>query len=539
MTSKNRQTTFLRDATGLVRAFTWFDGMIVGVSFFLPSIAFFVLFGLQPFLWPGSNVIWTIGVFGTLILLPVLIAYAIFSAAMPRSGGDYIYVSRSISPALGFATGLVMVIFAAFGGIGAQGYFIPTMVISPHLAALGTIYNNTELVTLSQAVVQPTGIMALGTVLLLIMFLLLNLPPGTFRKLYNVLFIFCFLAYPIVFTLAFAFTSNQQFITTFDSFASTAGLNTSYAAIVDWGRQAGGVIVPQTLMASLAASPFIMFTVAFPQQAAYIGGEIKHGSKQIPIAMTVALFLETGMTAVAGYFVYQAVGYDFLSAITYWGNSGAPGYPLPAAPFMIFFMAVLYPNMALNIFMLIAGIIWSFLLMIAMALMVSRGVFAWAFDRVIPSALADVNERFHTPVKANAISAIGGFVFLVMYAYNFLGVYFNAVTAWTSAYVVVMIAAILFPFTNKSLFEQSPAWAKRKIGALPIVSLFGTLGAIALLVILYFIIAQPEKSGANLTSNLIIIGVYLVGIIGYYASKAYRKSQGIDLSLAFKEIPPE
>jgi APA family basic amino acid/polyamine antiporter len=538
MTAKTRPTTFLREATGLVREFTWFDGMMLGVAMFLPSVAFFVLFGVLPFLWPGSSAVLTIGVFGTLVLIPLLLVYSVLSAAMPRSGGDYVYVSRSISPALGFGTSLVFIIFAACGSLGAQGYFIPTMVIAPHLAALGSIYNNESMVAFAQNIVTPAGIMAIGTILLLVTFLLVSIAPHTFRRLYSILFIISFLGYPVLFVLSLAFSTNQQFISSFDSYATSAGLNTSYAAIIDFGNKAG-VVVPQSIMASLLAFPFIMFTVSFPQQAGYIGGEIKQGSKQISWGMATAMFACTIMTGIAGYFVYNTIGYDFLSAVTYWANSGSPGYPLPGAPFMTFFLAVLYPNLGFNIFMLIAGIIWSFVLMVAMAIMVSRAIFAWAFDRVVPGALADVNERLHTPVKANAIACVGGFVFVVAYAYNFLGVFFNAVAAWTSAYVIVMISAVVLPFTNKAVFGQSPAWVRKKIGAIPIMSIFGILGTAVTLLILYFIVAQPSISGVNPPSIILIIGVYLTGIIAYYVARSYRKSQGIDLELAFKQIPPE
>ena len=39
-----------------------------------------------------------VSVIGLLFDLPVMIAYGMFSSAMPRSGGDYVYISRTFLP---------------------------------------------------------------------------------------------------------------------------------------------------------------------------------------------------------------------------------------------------------------------------------------------------------------------------------------------------------------------------------------------------------------------------------------------------------
>jgi amino acid transporter len=535
------QKAFVRDATGLVRDFNWIDGMTMGIAWFLPSIAFLLLFGTMPFLWPGSNLIITIGVFGTLLLIPVLLCYSGLAAAMPRSGGDYVYVSRLLSPSLGFAISVIFVIFAAGASIGFQGFFIASFLMAPQFSVMGTVYNNSAMLAFSQAVNTPLAEVIMGFIMLAATFVLVNIPTRLLHKLYTAMFVIAFVAYPIIFTLVFAVTSNAQFVSTFNSYMSLAGINTTYTGIYQGALQAGAVVMPFSWQASFAAIPFVMLTIAFPQQAAYIGGEVKNSAKQIPLGMAASVFATTFMTAIAGYFVYNSVGYSWLSAVTSWNLSGAPGYPLPQSAYLMYFVTMLVPNLAFNIFMLIAGIIFSLLQMIALSLMVSRALFAWAFDRVAPSALAEVSDRFHAPVKANVIALVVGSVFMVAVTYNFLGVFFNAVTAWTSAYIIVMISAALLPFTNKGkvILERSPAWVKKKIAGFPLLTVFGILATAALLAILYEIVAEPAISGATPASIEVIMAVYAAGFIGYYASKAYRKTKGIDIGLAFKEIPPE
>ena len=50
-------------------------------------------------------------------------------------------------------------------------------------------------------------------------------------------------------------------------------------------------------------------------------------------------------------------------------------------------------------------------------------------------------------------------------------------------------------------------------------------------------------SGASLSANpgklWLGLGVYAVAIVIYFISRAVRRSQGIDLSLNYRELPPE
>ena len=48
----------------------------------------------------------------------------------------------------------------------------------------------------------------------------------------------------------------------------------------------------------------------------------------------------------------------------------------------------------------------------------TRCMFAWAFDRLLPQQLANVNERTHTPVVATVINAVAVEAFLIFYSYN-------------------------------------------------------------------------------------------------------------------------
>ncbi len=169
----------------------------------------------------------------------------------------------------------------------------------------------------------------------------------------------------------------------------------------------------------------------------------------------------------------------------------------------------------------------------------TRAIFAFSFDRLIPIRFADVSERFHTPVKATIVTVFGGLVFLYLTTQSFLGTYDNSIVAWTSGYIIVMLSAILFPVIRKRMFEQSPSMVRSKVGGLPLMSLFGVLGAASLIVVFYYLILDPAVSGFTTTGITVITIVYLLAIAAYFLARSYRRSKGIDVSLAFREIPPE
>jgi len=72
-------------------------------------------------------------------------------------------------------------------------------------------------------------------------------------------------------------------------------------------------------------------------------------------------------------------------------------------------------------------------------------------------------------------------------------------------------------------------------------SIAGIFGTIALLIVFYYLFNSPVVgiSVGSLIGTSVIVATYVVGMIIYYAAKAYRAKEGIDLSYAFKQIPPE
>lgn len=85
---------FVRDATGLTSSLSGRDAMVgnilaMGVSYFM-VFAFFA-----SLLYPGVNLPYTVLV----TLVPCVVVatiYYLFTVSMPRTGGDYVWVSRVV-----------------------------------------------------------------------------------------------------------------------------------------------------------------------------------------------------------------------------------------------------------------------------------------------------------------------------------------------------------------------------------------------------------------------------------------------------------
>jgi basic amino acid/polyamine antiporter, APA family len=250
--------------------------------------------------------------------------------------------------------------------------------------------------------------------------------------------------------------------------------------------------------------------------------------------------------------LYRTVGRDFLTAVN--AVSGDPEvYTLPNAPWWITLVSAAHANTVLVAFLGLTFIAWAPLIVYIQIVQPVRALFAWAFDQVIPERIASVNERTHTPVFTLGMIALLSIPFLYMAAYTtsfFKYIALSTIVGFP-VFVLVGLSAIVFPYRRRAAYEASVS--NINVGRVPLMTLFG-IGSVAAGVFggwLWF--AYPKlglpNAGNNFFDQLFTTpgsgGLSLVacclaaGAIIYYAASRYRKSQGIDLSLNYLEIPPE
>src|SRR5919108_3159522 len=92
---------FFRNATGLVRELTPFDAFNLVFSAVLIPVGITQVMGFAPQFWPHANMLVAFAIATPLVACFGLV-YLYFTTLMPRSGGDYVWVSRTLHPFLGF-----------------------------------------------------------------------------------------------------------------------------------------------------------------------------------------------------------------------------------------------------------------------------------------------------------------------------------------------------------------------------------------------------------------------------------------------------
>src|SRR5437588_8594087 len=95
------QGLFVRNATGLVRELNAFDAFNLVFSAVLIPVGITQVMGFTPQFWPLANMPAAFAIATPLVLCFGLV-YLYFTQLMPRSGGDYVWVSRTLHPSLGF-----------------------------------------------------------------------------------------------------------------------------------------------------------------------------------------------------------------------------------------------------------------------------------------------------------------------------------------------------------------------------------------------------------------------------------------------------
>ena len=257
--------------------------------------------------------------------------------------------------------------------------------------------------------------------------------------------------------------------------------------------------------------------------------------------MILAIVIGLVVTLILWQAMVNTVGMSFITAAAYLAWNGK--YPLPTygvTPFA--FAAPIYPNLLIITITFLSFFIQSgFFCVTPTILATSRNLFAWSFDRVAPEWLSSIDERTHRPLKAlgvllllvSASLAVNAFIPWLTTLYNMIILIFiNA--------MVVAVTAIVFPFVRKDMFNMAPAHARKKIEGVPLLSIVGLVTFFAMLWAAVATLLNPATSGPTQPGAFTLaIALYSIGLVWYYVAKWKRAKEGIDLSMVFREIPPE
>jgi APA family basic amino acid/polyamine antiporter len=522
---------FVREATGIVREISPLQAFVTTVA--VTNIGFGVATTYLPDLaiYPGLNLPLIFA-----LVLPFLLIhsalYSLMSTSMPRSGGDYVWISRIFHPAIGSSFGFTYIII---DGI-FMGFFANTFVTYGLYSVFGTIgalTKNTGLINWSSAVfTNPLWVTVIGTVLILYVALLLITGTRAYLKHQMVYWAIGMIGTLLAMGVFFS-TTPSSFAAAFDkylgSYVTYQGLiNTANLHYTPTTFVFGGVA-----LAWLANNGY--------QYSAYFSGEVKQVRKSMFLSTMGNNVISTAIYSLFALALVGAVGEKWLNSVSYLSVAQASAWKIPVPPNPYFFASLVAGNIVLATIINIALLAWAVIIIPSNWMAVTRISLGMGFDRILPDRFADVSERFNTPAKSIIFVAI--VTWLGMVATNFYSATsanLNYTVLATFIWAIVAFACAIFPFVRKNIYERSPI-ARYKLGGLPVVTIVGAISFVFFAFLSYTSAVNSAIGGPNSSTALIIAIIIFIGSGAlYFISKEYHKRKNhIDISLNFREIPPE
>ena len=233
----------------------------------------------------------------------------------------------------------------------------------------------------------------------------------------------------------------------------------------------------------------------------------------------------------------RVTGKEFLGATQFlWYEGTLPDLPLN--PFFNLFVLVLTGSPFLMVLIGLGYAAMSVLFVPQNILVNSRMIFAWTFDRILPETFAKVDPKRHSPVVAALAVALLSEVFLVIFAYTQWLATLGATALVVLVFLCTALAAVLFPWRAPRVFRASPV-ARWRIGRVPLVSVFGAIGVLYCGALLVSYLVNDRYLVNSAAGLMVIAAVLVIGAAIYGAAVTIRRRQGMDLRLAFAELPPD
>lgn len=505
---------FLRDATGLTKKVSLLDAIAINVSYMSVGAAL-ALVGFTMLALPtvsGVNLVFGSAI-AALLAVPQMIVYTMLSSRVSRTGGDYVWLSRSLGGFLGSTITLT--------GITLETMPYLALIALSAVFAVGSVglslgYSNMLGLALPGNIAgsAPFSQFLLASGLVLVLVAINILRPRLGFKLISTCWIIG------MFSVAVA-------VVTLIS-AGPAGV----ANYID------RLNIPQTTYASLARSYsgptfdlnstllmmpyFALFTYPWFNAAPSVGSELKRKASRwnIPISLLLAFLVVTIPYAS----MYYVGGFQFTTAAL-------------SDPTLVINHSFNFWTLAMGVSSnylqaLMIGIGWIVLTVAILAfgiITISRYMLAQAFDRYLPSQLAYVSSKYGSPVVAHVLDLAVTVVLIGLAAFLY--------GPLSSLYGAVMASMIYFAFVGVAATIY--AVKKERGGSKVLLAVAGVLQTLVFAYLTYQFLMYPRIWGGNALAYGYIAVTFVVGALLYVITKVRRRNEGLNISLTFKEIPPE
>jgi basic amino acid/polyamine antiporter, APA family len=263
--SPTQSLAFERKASGLVRGLDMWDAFGAGLMTCQPIATLWLMVGIALSLFPQGNLLIAIALGAVTAGLGAPLVWGILSSSMPRAGGEYVYNSRILHPAIalgGVFTNIVAVFY--------WNWYIATWLGVPALQLLG---QQMGWDSFSEWAGTNTGLVVLGLIVIIVGYLSVafsmksyahhpedHADPGDRRA--------------VVLIIALFMTNKAEFIETWNAIAAEYG-SLDYQAFIDAAALPNSWSWHHTLGAFSGVYALFVYNYVI----AYLSGEVKRPDK--------------------------------------------------------------------------------------------------------------------------------------------------------------------------------------------------------------------------------------------------------------------
>jgi len=522
---------FVRKASGLVRTAGTWDVLAYNINFTSIGLLLVFLIMLGPAFYPGINMAAS-AIICTVLLIPLALTFGYLASTMPRSGGDYVYVSRVLGPAWGMMSNFNCTMWWFFYG-GVPSAFLARYGLAPFFRTMGIFTGNLGLIDVGNWFASPVGMFIFGVILIALLVYIFSIGMKAFFRVQNILIIFATIS-TILSALIFIGKNQADVMAAFNTYIGPlAGKSDVAQFVMTAAKDAGYASEPFSLRNTLLAMTWIYLNLSFMSSSAYIGSEVKDARRLQLWSMPVTLLLVGIGVLITVILVGNAAGYDFLGSLS-WVTPSDLG--MSSTPLYTELASYLSHNIVIAFLITFGFIFWSYAWLPGQIINGSRNILAYSIDGIFPAWFRKVHPRLHTPVPALATMGIMSIIALAIYVFTPYFATLVGIFGYILSFCMVSISAILLPFRLKDVFETSAV--NQRIGKIPIISIIGLLSLISCIFMGWVFLKDP-LSGMTRTMIIFNVVVFLSGFVIYYIARWVRARKGVDVSLSYKEIPSE
>ncbi len=526
---------FARKASGLTREAGLLDSTYFGIM--NNAIPVNIWFVLQAFAWlPGANLGLACIITLALVVFGFAFVWGILGGSMPRSGGSYVYNSRIIHPTIGLGVSFCNAGFVMLAWIWVLAPWVGEIGLPMMAGCFGIAPEAVERFS------TGWGLYGVTTIVNVSAFLVVLAGMRSYFRIQKVFVTWSIIGAAIA-GIIFTVTSHAEFVTIWNNYAAQTGSLDFAGMISGASANMGGIPETWSWQPTIALLLPVSWVAVYGYIITFIGGEVKSPRKNIFRAQILNVVVCTVFLAWVGLTFQRMLGWEGLHAIQFTDVEGLAGYtfPFPAT----------YINMASMIvgFNRVLGFIMAGAFSVAVWLWVSfsyiawsRAAFAWGMDRLGPRWFTDISPRFGQPVKLLVLMLVLSQIAITQYCMNpeVLGAVSVELVQLVSVFGITAISCIIFPYVKKvrHIWDASPykGW---RIGSVPVATISGCVALIMVGLLVYAYYATEAFAFMHDVWTLMFVGVWLAGIGWYYIWKRKGTKEGVDVTLAFKEIPPE